>query len=34
MSNGVSMDRVDEIIDGYGCKMHHLIAIKIGRAHV
>ena len=21
------MDRVDEIIDGYGCKMHHLIAI-------
>ena len=27
MSNGISMERVDEIIDGYGCKMHHLIAI-------
>ena len=27
MSTGISMDRVDEIIDGYGCQMHHLIAI-------
>ena len=25
MSNGISMDRVEEIIDSYGC--HHLIAI-------
>ncbi len=27
MSNGISMERVDEIIDGYGCKMQHLISI-------
>ena len=27
MSNGISMERVDGIIDGYGCEMHHLIAI-------
>ena len=27
MSNGISMDRVEEIIDGYGCQVHHLIAI-------
>ena len=27
MSNGISMDRVEEIIDSYGCQRHHLIAI-------
>ena len=27
MSNGISMERVEEIIDGYGCQVHHLIAI-------
>ena len=27
MSNGISMERVDEIIDGYGSQLHHLIAI-------
>ena len=27
MSNGISMERVEEIIDSYGCQRHHLIAI-------
>lgn len=27
MSTGISMDRVDQIIDSYGCQRHHLIAI-------
>ena len=27
MSNGISMERVEEIIDSYGCELHHLIAI-------
>ena len=27
MSNGISMERVEEIIDGYDCQVHHLIAI-------
>ena len=27
MSNGISMERVEEIIDSYDCKVHHLIAI-------
>ena len=27
MSNGISMARVDEIIDSYHCQRHHLIAI-------
>ena len=27
MSNGISMERVEEIIDGYGCHVHHLIAV-------
>ena len=27
MSIGISMDRVDQIIDSYGCQRHHLIAI-------
>ena len=27
MSNGISMGRVEEIIDSYGCQRHHLIAI-------
>ena len=27
MPNGISMDRVDAIVDSYGCQRHHLIAI-------
>ena len=27
MANGISMERVEEIIDGYGCQVHNLIAI-------
>ena len=27
MSNGISMARVEEIIDSYGCQVHNLIAI-------
>ena len=27
MANGISMERVEEIIDGYGCRVHHMIAI-------
>ena len=27
MSKGISMERVEEIIDGYGCEVHNLIAI-------
>ena len=27
MSNGISMERVDQIIDSYGSERHHLIAI-------
>ena len=27
MANGISMERVEEIIDGYGSQVHHLIAI-------
>lgn len=27
MANGISMERVEEIIDGYGCQVHHMIAI-------
>ena len=27
MSNGISMERVEEIIDGYDSQVHHLIAI-------
>ena len=27
MANGISMERVEEIIDSYGCQVHHLIAI-------
>ena len=27
MSTGISMDRVDQIIDSYGCQRHQLIAI-------
>lgn len=27
MSKGISMERVEEIIDGYGCEVRHLIAI-------
>ena len=27
MSNGISMERVEEIIDSYGCQRHQLIAI-------
>ena len=27
MSNGISMERVEEIIDSYGCQVHNLIAI-------
>ena len=27
MANGISMERVEEIIDGYDCQVHHLIAI-------
>lgn len=27
MANGISMERVEEIIDSYGCQVHNLIAI-------
>ena len=27
MANGISMERVEEIIDSYDCQVHHLIAI-------
>lgn len=27
MANGISMERVEEIIDSYGCQVNHLIAI-------
>ena len=27
MPNGISMERVEEIINSYGCQVHHLIAI-------
>ena len=27
MSNEISMDRVEEIIDSYGCQRHHMVAI-------
>jgi len=27
MANGISMERVEEIIESYGCKVHHMIAI-------
>ena len=27
MASGISMERVEEIIDGYGCQVHHMIAI-------
>ncbi len=27
MSNQISMERVEEIIDSYGCQLHHMIAI-------
>ena len=27
MASGISLERVEEIIEGYGCKIHHMIAI-------